>query len=200
MYAIEKAASLKTTAKSLDLVQRKKLILDFLDLIEFFDKSIDAEVDSGDSMQICDVKLDNFGLNKHGELKVIDTDMVHLDKTIFNGDVCRKHDDCHYFDCKSFCNLQTKKCEMKRVDNNLQVICEKIFSNPFFPNEGLITGVKLKNEKLKNDLDQILNKCIEPGYYKLNESNNEDGQRVKTGASHDIIIEMINLFNTNQFN
>ena len=189
VYAIEKALSLKSIVKTIELDERKKLILDFLDLVSFFDNSITNEKSS--AMQICDVKLDNFGLNKLNELKIIDTDMIHLDKMIFNGDVCRKHEDCNYFDCKGFCDSKSKKCEMKRIDNNLQVICEKIFSNPFFPNEGLITGVQLLNEKLKNQLNKILDKCIEPGFYNHSE--------VKIGSGNEIVNEMDDLLRKHQF-
>jgi hypothetical protein len=188
-YALEKASSLKPIVKTIGLDERKNLILDFLDLVDFFDKKIASEEQS--PMQICDVKLDNFGLNKRDELKVIDTDMIHLDKMIFNGDVCTKHEDCNYFDCKGVCDFKSKKCEMKRIDNNLKVICEKIFSSPFFPDEGLITGAQLTNEILKNKLRRILQKCIEPVNYNFSE--------VKSGAGEDIMNEMENLLRKNKF-
>ena len=205
IYAIEKANSLKSAVKMINLNERKQLVLDFLDLAEYFDKDISINavepiVDSSFRMpmQICDVKLDNFGLNKRNELKIIDTDMIHLDKMIFNGDVYIKHEDCHYFDCKSFCDPKTKMCEKKRVDNNLQVFCEKIFSNEYFPNDGLLSGITLTNDKFRNDLDKVLKKCIEPGYYRQNETDGE--KKVKIATSFDVANEMQNLLRSNQFN
>ena len=34
--------------------------------------------------QMCDAKLDNFGLSFNGELKLIDTDMVHAESYLFD--------------------------------------------------------------------------------------------------------------------
>ena len=204
IYAIEKAASLKSTVKTIGLEDRKRLILDFLSLVQYFDNEISSDKQSVESksnqhsMQICDVKLENFGLNKRNQLKIIDTDMIHLDENIFNGDVCARHDDCHYFDCKGFCDMSTKKCEMNRIDNNLHVICEKIFSNPIFPDEGLITGAQLVNNQIKNHLERLLYSCIDTGYYKQN-SSDVNGDRVKIGAKIDVMIEMEKLLRENSF-
>ncbi|XP_051879878.1 divergent protein kinase domain 1C isoform X3 [Pristis pectinata] len=46
---------------------------------------------------------------------------------------CTNDEDCNFFDCFSQCNLKTKRCRAERSNNNLQVICDKIFRPLFSP-------------------------------------------------------------------
>lgn len=40
---------------------------------------------------------------------------------------CRRHSDCSFFDCSGYCDKHTHRCHSnRRVNNNLQVLCEKI--------------------------------------------------------------------------
>lgn len=168
---------------------RKQLALKFLDLVRSFDKhyldnliEIESEVlqekikvkeyiEAAPGMtdknalvsfpvQICDVKLDNFGVSANGDLKLIDTDMVHPDSYIYLPKYCENHDDCHYFDCKSFCNFEKKKCNMERINNNLQSICEKIFDNFFIKEEALLANVLVTEEE-----KSLLSLCSKPSLY-----------------------------------
>ncbi len=41
---------------------------------------------------------------------------------------CQKHSDCDFFDCKGQCDLIKKVCINGVVNNNLQVVCEKVLS------------------------------------------------------------------------
>lgn len=34
---------------------------------------------------------------------------------------CTNHDDCDFFDCRGWCELETGKCTKQRSNNNLQV-------------------------------------------------------------------------------
>lgn len=206
-YAIEKATSINTLMKnvhfSMNINERKQLIIKFLDLIEYFDKrmSIDNEQSS---IEICDVKLDNFGMSSlNNELKLIDTDMVFSERLLFlnqndNSEQCKQSNKCHFFDCKSYCG-QNGKCISKRVNNNLQMICEKIFSNPYIAQEGLITGLKLINTNFKNKLLAVLDKCITPGYYQESTNISNMYDRVKVGANYDVANEIRVLINSDEF-
>jgi hypothetical protein len=116
-------------------------------------------------MQICDVKLDNFGLNEKNELMIIDTDMIHPDKYIFFPKVCHKHDDCSYFDCKSYCDSKSNRCITSRINNNLQSICQNILNNSF-EEDGIISGIKNQfPSNVKNELFRRLKSCQNPGNY-----------------------------------
>ena len=40
---------------------------------------------------------------------------------------CRTHFDCSFFDCSGYCDKRTHRCHVhRRINNNLQVLCEKI--------------------------------------------------------------------------
>ena len=40
---------------------------------------------------------------------------------------CREHSDCDFFDCRGRCDLLTHRCAGGVVNNNLQLVCEKVF-------------------------------------------------------------------------
>ena len=166
----------------METMERKNLAVQFLNLIENFDRKYLGNLvnsESGESviyknansneknaisvpLQICDVKLDNFGINSKGDLKIIDTDMVHPDSNLFYQRHCESHDDCHFFDCKSFCNLTTMQCGLSRVNNNLQSFCEKIFDNYYIKDDALLI-----NSIEDGGLTKLLIKqCSMPGYLK----------------------------------
>ena len=118
-------------------------------------------------MQMCDVKLENFGLNDQQQLKLIDTDMVHTDSYLFPAKVCSSHEDCHYFDCKSYCDPNKKRCLTQRINNNLQVLCEKIFKNSVNEIDGVLGGVKSSEfgANIEYELLRRLNHCSSPEFY-----------------------------------
>ena len=135
-------------------------------VIEFMEAAPGAITDPSQSLtslplQICDVKLENFGLTFSGDLKIIDTDMVHPDSYLFVPRFCSKHDDCHFFDCKSFCDLGKQQCGMTRINNNLQSICEKIFDNFYMPDDALLKNV------LKDSIEEkaLLQQCSMPAVF-----------------------------------
>ena len=64
-------------------------------------------------------------------IKYNDADNIYLkpvlDRSIGDGSKCVKHSDCDFFDCKGQCNLISKTCTGGVVNNNLQIVCEKIY-------------------------------------------------------------------------
>lgn len=74
---------------------------------------------------LCDIKADNFGLRENGDITLIDTDCSMFDQGLmdqFKFSNCTKHDDCDFFDCRSFCDTHLNKCMIKRTNNNMQVM------------------------------------------------------------------------------
>lgn len=75
------------------------------------------------------LELSNFGVSASGNVKLLDLDMAFFDRLIpiDPATKCRSHADCSYFDCASYCDRRTRKCHLnRRVNNNLQVLCEKV--------------------------------------------------------------------------
>ncbi|CAF0729418.1 unnamed protein product [Brachionus calyciflorus] len=170
-YMVEYAQPLTYKVRFMNNInERKILALQFLDLFHNLDRTYLLHKNNNNSLQsqpvqMCDVKLDNFGLNHNGELRIIDTDMASSDSYLFSSRVCRTHDDCHFFDCKSFCDLESKRCIKKRINNNLQVLCEKIFDNNLNKKDGILTGVNFESN-IHNEIMNKLDKCKRPGFYK----------------------------------
>jgi hypothetical protein len=174
---VEHAEALTHSVRRMPDQERKELAIKFLDLFHSLDsiylineKSMSSTSNktsvSSIPIQMCDVKLDNFGLNEKKDLKIIDTDMAHADFYLFNKKVCNSHEDCHYFDCKSYCDPNTKHCIGFRVNNNLQSLCEKIFNNTFLREDGLLSGISDFGSNIEHEIKGRLNVCISPGFYK----------------------------------
>ena len=99
MYLTEYAESLAYKVRLMSNIERKKLAIQFLDLVHNLDTiylmdrvkkstTIASKTQlnkfSSISIHMCDIKLDNFGLNFNGELKIIDTDMLHTESYLFS--------------------------------------------------------------------------------------------------------------------
>jgi hypothetical protein len=75
------------------------------------------------------LELSNFGISENGNVKLLDLDMAYFDRLIpINPSIkCRKHSDCSLKDCSGYCDKLTRRCHVnRRINNNLQVLCEKI--------------------------------------------------------------------------
>jgi hypothetical protein len=178
-YFVEYAEPLTYKVRNMSVPNRKKLASHFLELMKQLDsiylvnekKKINDVVQSAPNsteaipIQMCDMKLDNFGVNEKGELKLIDTDMVTTDVFIFNEKVCSEHEDCHFYDCKSYCDPSRKKCIRSRINNNLQSLCEKIFDNEWLKWDGVLTGMSEISSNIKHEMERRLDNCRKPGYY-----------------------------------
>jgi hypothetical protein len=167
-YAVEYAESLNSLIKNMNENERKMLAIKFLDLINALNKNYFSNIEITNNsdvvnlqMQVCDVKLDNFGISNDGQLKIIDTDMMHPNSFMFSKKFCEKHEDCHFFDCKSFCDKQSSHCLRYRINNNLQSVCEKIF-NSDIKEDALLSNINYSKNKKLVDIVKI---CANPGFY-----------------------------------
>lgn len=50
----------------------------------------------------------------------------YLDAMIGNAKACTQDVHCSYHQCKSVCNMKLQKCMDKQLNNNLQIVCEKV--------------------------------------------------------------------------
>ncbi|XP_030042903.1 divergent protein kinase domain 1C [Microcaecilia unicolor] len=112
---------------------KKKAIYDialsFLDMVNHF------ENDFSHRLHLCDIKPENFAIRKDLTVVVIDMDMVFFEPKMRDilEQNCTQDEDCNFFDCFSKCDLRINKCGAERSNNNLQVICDKIFRRWFSP-------------------------------------------------------------------
>ena len=164
-------------------------IIDFLEELETL---------SEEPIHLCDIKLSHFGISKQGRVKFLDLDAIFaksvLGKTMSQqsltedgGSNCTEHSDCSFFDCQGECDMITGKCRSNVANNNLQVVCEKIFLGRQYFNVGTDIDWLFKdsgflvsrhaNRKIKD----LLQKCANP-------SNAADGTRI--AASNKIKLEL----------
>ncbi|XP_053570839.1 divergent protein kinase domain 1C [Bombina bombina] len=103
------------------------IAVSFLDMVHQFDN------DFSHRLHLCDVKPENFAIRSDLTVVAIDMDMAFFEPKMRNilEQKCTSDKDCNFFDCFSTCNLETFKCGAQRENNNLQVICDKIFRRWF---------------------------------------------------------------------
>ncbi|CAF1454307.1 unnamed protein product, partial [Didymodactylos carnosus] len=130
-----------------------------LDLIDNIDNSLHQ------TLHFCDMKLANLGLTFDGQVKLLDLDMAHFDRHIpIEMMNCSTHEDCSYFDCSGYCDRKTQKCHSRRINNNLQVLCEKIFlAHKENFDHGLLDDIPFR---MNDVLTKYLKQCSLPGRYK----------------------------------
>ena len=75
-----------------------------------------------------------------------------IDRNTADQSTCERHQDCDFFDCHSLCNKVIQRCDTPVVNNNLQVICKKIFIE-----SGLLASKHLPKEKRI-----LLEECANP--------------------------------------
>ena len=124
----------------------------FFLLIEYLDNN---------SIQLCDVKLENFGWDPSSQtIKLIDLDTVFLTGCLldqFRERECSSDRDCHLFSCRGQCDVPAGKCLVEILDNNLARICRDIFA-PRFLERGLFSAAPLVK---KAELLKLVKKCGE---------------------------------------
>ncbi|KAJ8386158.1 hypothetical protein AAFF_G00176660 [Aldrovandia affinis] len=130
-----------------------RIALSFLDMVRQF------ESDFSNRLHLCDIKPENFGVRRDLTVVAIDVDMAFFEPKMRNilEQTCTSDEDCNFFDCISKCNMKENKCGPKRVNSNLQVICDKIFRHWFSP-ELLGTRVGLP---LEVELQHAVQDCAE---------------------------------------
>uniref|UniRef100_A0A182K631 FAM69 N-terminal domain-containing protein n=1 Tax=Anopheles christyi TaxID=43041 RepID=A0A182K631_9DIPT len=123
------------------------LILDYLDDM------------SQNRFQMCSVLLAGFGISdsrmKYHDLRYISTEAA-IDRRLSDGRWCTMDADCSYYDCRSRCNATSHQCTAGLLNNNLQIVCEKIFRGTATEPGILVT------EKSPNRLLRILERCSHP--------------------------------------
>ncbi|KYO35377.1 protein FAM69C [Alligator mississippiensis] len=106
------------------------IALSFLDMVHHFDN------DFSHRLHLCDIKPENFAIRNDLTVVAIDVDMAFFEPKMRDilEQNCTGDEDCNFFDCFSKCDLKIRKCGAQRANNNLQVICDKIFRHWFSSN------------------------------------------------------------------
>ncbi|XP_050292749.1 divergent protein kinase domain 1C [Anthonomus grandis grandis] len=146
-------------AISEDWGQRLKFALQILELLDELDTSF------REPFHLCDVKLSHFGYVKNmKKLKYLDLDEA-FPRTVINSlfklSKCNSDDDCEFLDCRSTCNSTTNKCKQEIGNNNLQIVCEKIFLGWRMSNTVIVPGL-LMSQQTPSELASILRQCANP--------------------------------------
>ncbi|XP_005990786.2 divergent protein kinase domain 1C [Latimeria chalumnae] len=130
------------------------IALSFLDMIRHFDDDFSYR------LHLCDIKPENFAIRRDLTVVAIDVDMAFFEPKMRDilEQYCTNDEDCNFFDCFSKCNLKTNKCSAERLNNNLQVICDKIFRHWFLQN---LIGSRV-SLALQIQLQQAVQRCAEP--------------------------------------
>lgn len=155
--------------------RRVKISLIILDYL------LQLEVGLPEPLLLCDVKISHFGVtNDLAKVMYLDLDSVHpksvANRIIADNSTCKQHSDCDYRDCRSYCNLVSHKCEYGVANNNLQLVCEKIFLGWVLSGKLMVSGL-LIGPHTPAELVELLEKCSNP--------NNEAGLS-RSPASKDI--------------
>ncbi|XP_058480619.1 divergent protein kinase domain 1C isoform X2 [Solea solea] len=130
-----------------------RIALSFLDMVWHFDN------DFAHKLHLCDIKPENFAIRTDLTVVAIDVDMAFFEPKMQDilEQNCSSDDDCNFFDCSSRCNLSRRRCNPRRRNTNLQVICEKIFRPWFSPT---LLGAKA-GLPLQVELQRAVQECSE---------------------------------------
>lgn len=122
------------------------LILDFIEELE------------QSKLVMCDIDTDQFGIvdnrMKYGDMKIIFSEHF-INRILRNGKSCTDDTDCVYRGCKSVCH-KTKRVCLDQQNNNLQLVCEKVFKGTT-----MNPGILLWNRTPK-PLRQMVERCANP--------------------------------------
>lgn len=102
--------------------ERAEIAVDILNIVQSLDYGFFEPV------HMCDVKAENFGIGKDHQVKILDSDSLFFHTSMLKNlaqPTCSNHDDCDFFDCRGWCEIETGKCTKQRSNNNLQA--RKIF-------------------------------------------------------------------------
>lgn len=106
------------STKTVNWTARATLAKNFLTLLREFE-----ETDVG-RLHHCDIQEANFGFTKNFQVKAIDVDLIYspnrMDE-ILPQPSCSKDEECDFFDCRSKCDVERKKCTTTHITNNLMV-------------------------------------------------------------------------------
>ncbi|XP_061450495.1 divergent protein kinase domain 1C [Rhineura floridana] len=155
LFSVEDAvgvsfSGIKSKAKAIT-----EIAISFLDMVNHFDN------DFSHRLHLCDIKPENFAIRNDLTVVAIDVDMAFFEPKMRDilEQNCTRNEDCNFFDCFSKCDLTSRKCGAERANNNLQVICDKIFR----PWLSLNLRGSAVSFPLQLKIQQAVQECAEPG-------------------------------------
>ncbi|KAG7526317.1 FAM69C isoform X1 [Solea senegalensis] len=163
-----------------------RIALSFLDMVWHFDN------DFAHKLHLCDIKPENFAIRTDLTVVAIDVDMAFFEPKMQDilEQNCSSDDDCNFFDCSSRCNLSRRRCNPRRRNTNLQVICEKIFRPWFSPT---LLGAKA-GLPLQVELQRAVQECSETdGGVDEREDDAAGGRPGGGSSSRDIHQRLLNI-------
>ncbi|GFT39950.1 hypothetical protein NPIL_10431 [Nephila pilipes] len=139
-----------------DFTKRAELALKLLNFLEDTEKHFPF-------LHFCDVKVGHFGLDKNGDIKLLDMDMVFFEESLIKNinaiQNCTENQDCYFIDCQGSCDTTSKRCEAKVLDNNFQRVCRNILAGKLVQSYfGLLSSPPYAIYK---ELYDLLKKCSE---------------------------------------
>ncbi|KAM7283635.1 divergent protein kinase domain 1C [Ixodes scapularis] len=155
-YAVEFLSPLETHGqRSGTFKQRAGIGLRILRTLETLESAMDEHIHQ------CDMKPNHFGIDKRGNVKMLDLDALGLQSAvqanIANTGHCESDRDCDFFDCAGRCNDQGL-CDAVVLNDNLQRVCKNIFLGKIFGRfSGLLRGPP---SHIASDISVVLNDCI----------------------------------------
>lgn len=164
-----------------DWAERLRLSLQIIDLLD------ELEINFKDPLHLCDIKVEHFGyVKENNKLKFVDLDGVYpksvINRIISDTPSCESDDDCDFYDCRSRCVHEIKKCIGFVTNNNLQMVCEKLFLGWRLSNTVMVPGL-LMSQHTPSELASVLRQCAnpsgEPGKPR-SETDNEIKKRLMT--------------------
>uniref|UniRef100_A0A8D2LVU6 Divergent protein kinase domain 1C n=1 Tax=Varanus komodoensis TaxID=61221 RepID=A0A8D2LVU6_VARKO len=155
LFSVEEAvgtsfSGIKSKAKAIT-----EIAISFLDMVNHFDN------DFSHRLHLCDIKPENFAIRNDLTVVAIDVDMAFFEPKMRDilEQNCTGDEDCNFFDCFSKCDLKSRKCGAQRANNNLQVICDKIF-RPWFSLNLRGSAISFP---LQLQLQKAVHECAESG-------------------------------------
>lgn len=127
-----------------------KLAVLILDFIEELEQS---------KLVMCDIDTSQFGIvdnrMKYGDMTIIFS-KYFINRILRSGKSCATDADCSFKGCKSVCHKHTKLCSERQLNNNLQLVCEKVFKGTSSQ-----PGILMWNRTPKV-LKQLIERCANP--------------------------------------
>ncbi|XP_055847182.1 divergent protein kinase domain 1C [Episyrphus balteatus] len=183
-YATEHLDSIKpeTSLKyyiTIDWAARLKFAMQIMDFLYRLE-SVKPE-----PIRLCKIEPELFGMTADKRIKYQTARYAYsetqIDKILSGGEQCSRDEDCKHEDCLGKCNLDTKVCNGIQQNNNLQIVCSKIFKGSrFFP------GI-FSTSRAPATLKSLVNLCSNPSL-----SSNNHWPHRQLAPTHDISIRIYN--------
>lgn len=188
LQPVETISSFLTISESKE--EWKKNLRNAVLLVELIEK-LDEEF--AEPYHLCDVRLDIFGLsNDMNKIKVTDSSNVYprsvLKKMMKSKKSCQKHEDCDLYDCRGHCNAETKTCSDHVANNNLQIVCEKIFLGWRLSTRILLPGL-LVSPYTPSEMAAVLRQCANPENRDVGSSRGASNAEMRKRLYH-ILVEV----------